>query len=69
MACPIINRIKRKTDSPIRQDSDLTILPEVSPLIMLKSAENRLIMISKSINSTMYLYIGDINISFVKTYS
>ena len=58
VACPIMSRIKRNTDKPIRQVSDFSILPDVSPFIMLTSAEPRLISISSKMNRTIILYIN-----------
>jgi hypothetical protein len=60
VACPIMSRIKRNTDKPIRQVRDFSILSDVSPLIMLTSAEPRLISINSKMNRTIILYISGI---------
>jgi hypothetical protein len=58
VACPIISRMKIKTDRPMRQLSALTILSDVSPLTMLTSAEPRLNKTSRSRETMMILNIN-----------
>lgn len=60
MACPIMSRIKRNTERPMRQVSDFSIFPDVSPFTMLNRAEPRLIKISNNRDRTIILYISGI---------
>jgi len=58
VACPIMRRTKINTDRPIRQLSDLTILSDVSPLVMLTSADPRLNSTRSNSEMIIILYIN-----------
>ena len=66
VACPIKSSINIVTDRPIRQDNDLSILSDLSPLAIAASAEPRLIRtISNKLRMTILNTMNFPDLSFI----